>query len=179
MREHERAIKTPTQGFLIFSLSLSLSSVRDVIKEVFFSSNKFVLKEILKNFNREVKSFYCAFLSLSDVTSFILMMMMMIRTCAILHIRIANHLVMGTCCRGGIVHTRFGCSCALLVRPYSPTALWRFRASTSNSPSGRSWPPTHTQTRYIYHTYVQQDIRVCEDDHLKPPKRQFSNPKAL
>ena len=56
-----------------------------------------MLKEILKNFNREVKSFYCAFLSLSDVTSFILMMMM-IRTCASLHIRIANHLVMGSCC---------------------------------------------------------------------------------
>ena len=81
-------------------------------------------KEILKNFNREgVMSFYCAFLSLSDVTSFILMMMMMIRTCAILHIRIANHLVMDSCCRGGIVHTRCGCSCALLVRPYSPKAL--------------------------------------------------------
>ena len=58
-------------------------------------------KEILKNFNREgVMSFYCAFLSLSDVTSFILMMMMMmIRTCAILHIRIANHVVMDSGCR--------------------------------------------------------------------------------
>ena len=91
-------------------------------------------KEILKNFNREgVMSFYCAFLSLSDVTSFILMMMMMmIRTCAILHIRIANHLVMDSCCRGGIVRIRGGCSRALLVRPNSPKALWRFRASTSN-----------------------------------------------
>ena len=69
-------------------------------------------KEILKNFNREVKSFYCAFLSLSDVTSFILMMMM-IRTCAILHIRIAKRLVMGSCCRGGIVNIRGGCSRAL------------------------------------------------------------------
>ena len=57
MREHERAIKTPTKGFLILSLSLSLSSVRDVIKEVFFLSNKFVQKEILKNFNREGEEF--------------------------------------------------------------------------------------------------------------------------
>ena len=82
-------------------------------------------KEILKNFNREgVMSFYCAFLSLSDVTSFILMMMMMIRTCAILHIRIANHLVMGSCCRGGIVHIRGVCSRVLFVRPNSPKALW-------------------------------------------------------
>ena len=170
MREHERAIKTPTQGFLIFSLSLSLSSVRDVIKEVFFSSNKFVLKEILKNFNREVKSFYCAFLSLSDVTSFILMMMMMIRTCAILHIRIAKRLVMGSCCRGGIVNIRGGFSPALLERPERSKALWRFRASTSNSPSGRSRLPTYThkkvRLRHIYHIYAQQDIRVCGDDHF-------------
>ena len=96
-------------------------------------------KEILKNFNREVKSFYCAFLSLSDVTSFILMMMMMmIRTCAILHIRIANHLVMDSCCRGGIVRIRGNRCSARLIRRTRSTALWRFRASTSNSPSGRS-----------------------------------------
>ena len=53
-------------------------------------------------------------------------------SCVTLHVRIANHMVMDSCYRGGIVHIRFGCSCALLVRPYSPTALWRFRASTSN-----------------------------------------------
>ena len=130
-------------------------------------------KEILKNFNREVKSFYCAFLSLSDVTSFILMMMM-IRTCAILHLRIANRLVMGSCCRGGIVRIRGGCSRARSVRPKSSKALWRFRVSTSNSPSGRSWPHTHTHTRYIDHAYAQQDIRVCGDDHFQPHKWQFS-----
>ena len=131
-------------------------------------------KEILKNFNREVKSFYCAFLSLSDVTSFILM-----RTCATLHIRIANHLVMGSCCRGGIVHIRGVCSRVLFVRPNSPKALWRFRASTSNSPSGRSRLHSNTKIRYIDHTYAQQDIRVCGDDHFQPPKRQYKNPKAL
>ena len=135
-------------------------------------------KEILKNFNREVKSFYCAFLSLSDVTSFILMMMM-IRTCAILHIRIANRLVMGSCCRGGIVHIRGVFSRARSVRPKSSTALWRFRVSTSNSPSGLSRPPTDTPIRYIHHIYAQQDTRVYEDDHLKPPKLQYKNPKAL
>ena len=38
-----------------------------------------------------------------------------------------------------------GCSRALFVRPESPKALWRFRASTSNSLSGRSWlQHTHT-----------------------------------
>ena len=136
-------------------------------------------KEILKNFNREVKSFYCAFLSLSDVTSFILMMMMMIRTCAILHIRIAKRLVMGSCCRGGIVNIRGGFSPALLERPERSKALWRFRASTSNSPSGRSWPHAHMPNCNIYYIYAQQGIRVCEDDHFEPPKWQCPNPKAL
>ena len=99
--------------------------------------------------------------------------------CVTLHVRIANHVVEDSCCRGGIVNSRGGCSRALLVRPVSSKALWRFRASTSNSLNGRSWQHTNTPVRYIYHTYAQQDIRVCEDDHLQPPMRQFSNPKAL
>ena len=82
-------------------------------------------------------------------------------------------------CRGGIVNTRFGFSCALLERRHSPKALWRFRASTSNIPSGRSRPYTITHVRNIDQTYAQQDIRVYEDDPLKPPKRQYQNPKAL
>ena len=57
----------------------------------------------------------------------------------------------------------FSCACRTA---YSPKALWRFRASTSNSPSGRSWPHTHTPIRHIDHTYAQQDIRVCGDDHF-------------
>ena len=82
------------------------------------------------------------------------------------HVRIANQMVMDSYCRGGIVHIRCGCSSALVVRPYSSKALWRFRVSTSNSPSGRSWLHTHTHTRHIYQTYAQQDIRVYEDDHF-------------
>ena len=135
-------------------------------------------KEILKNFNREVKSFYCAFLSLSDVTSFILMMMM-IWTCAILHLRIANRLVMGSCCRGGIVRIRGGCSRARSVWRPRPKALWRFRASTSNSPSGRTWLHPYTQIHRIDQIYAQQGIGVCGDDHFQPPKWQCPNPKAL
>ena len=96
-----------------------------------------------------------------------------------LHLRIANHLVMDSYCRGGIVHIRVGCSCVRSIRPESSTALWRFRVSTSNSPTGRSWPPTHTPIRYIHHTYAQQDIQVCGDDHFEPPNWQFPNPKAL
>ena len=100
-------------------------------------------------------------------------------SCITLHVRIANRVVIGSCCRGGIVHIRGGCSGALLLRPQSPKALWRFRASTSNSRSGRAWPQYNTPIRYIYHTYTQQGIRVCEDDHFQPQKWQYSKPKAL
>ena len=117
-------------------------------------------------------------LSLSVITlSFILILIM--PRYVTLHLRIANHLVMDSCCRGGIVNIRGGCSRALFVPPKSPTALWRFRASTSNSLSGRSRLHARTHMPYIYDTYAQQDIRVRGDDHLQPPKRQFSNPKAL
>ena len=75
-------------------------------------------------------------------------------------------MVMDSRCRGGIVNSRGGRSCALFVRPQSTKALWRFRVSTSNSPSGRSWLHTNTHTRHIYQTYAQQDIRVYEDDHI-------------
>ena len=59
-------------------------------------------------------------------------------------LRTANRVGEDSYCRGGIVHTRFGCSRALFVPPESPTALWQFRVSTSNSPSGRLWPQTNT-----------------------------------
>jgi len=89
-------------------------------------------------------------------------------SCVTLHVRIANLLVMGSYCQGGIVHIRGGFSRALFVRPQSSTALWRFSASTSNSPSGRTRLHFHTHMRYVDHTYAQQDIRVCGDDPLKP-----------
>ena len=82
-------------------------------------------------------------------------------------------------CRGGIVNTRGSRSRRLFVRTRSPTALWRFRASTSNSVRGLMWPHTHTPFRQIDRTYAQQDIRVCGGDHFEPPEWQFSNPKSL
>merc|ERR1712091_699746 len=96
-----------------------------------------------------------------------------------LRARTTNLLVMGSCCRGGIVNIRCVCTSALVERPDSSKALWLFRASTSNSPSCRTWPPTYTHLCHIHHTYAQQDIRVYEDDHLKLPKRQYQNPTAL
>ena len=93
------------------------------------------------------------------------------RQCVMFLLHKANHLVKGSRCRGGIVNIRCGCSRALLVPP-SPKALWRFRASTSNSLSGRLGCIL-TRICVIYHTYAQQDIRVCGDDHFQPPKRQL------
>ena len=52
------------------------------------------------------------------------------------------------------------------VRRHRPKALWRFRASTSNSLSGRSRPQTHKPVRHIHHTYARQDIEVYEDDQF-------------
>ena len=103
----------------------------------------------------------------------------MFTTCVTLLLRIANHMATDSCCRGGIVHTRVGCSCSRLARPNSSTALWRFRASTSNSLIGLSRPPTNTPIRQIDHTYARQGIRVYEDDHFEPPMRQLPNSKAL
>ena len=109
-----------------------------------------------------------------------LILLILVRECvAITRRRIANLVGEDSCCREGIVHTRFDFSCALLVRPQSSKALWRFRVSTSNSPSGRSWLQAHTHIRCIYHTYAQQDIRVCGVDHDKPHMRQHPNPRAL
>ena len=78
--------------------------------------------------------------------------------CVKFRLRIANRMVKGSYCREGIVHSRDVCSGALLERPKSPKGLWRFRVSTSNSRSGRAWPPTDKPICYIYHTYAQQDI---------------------
>ena len=116
-------------------------------------------------------SFLVFFLLMSDTCDF--------KSCVALHVRIANLLVMGSCCRGGIVNTRGGFSCKRFVPPNSSKALWRFRASISNSPSGRSRLPTYTHLRQFDHTYAQQGIRVREDDHLKPLNWQYTNPKAL
>ena len=84
----------------------------------------------------------------------------------VLRLRIANQVGEDSRCRGGIVNSRCGCSSALVERRDSPKALWRFRVSTSNNPSGRVRLHTNTHIRYIYRTYAQQDIRVCGDDHF-------------
>ena len=81
-------------------------------------------------------------------------------------LRIANHLVMDSRCRGGIVHIRGGCSRVRLVRPR------KFQGALAVSCKyfkQSKWPylaAINTQIRYIHHTHAQQDIRVCGDDHF-------------
>ena len=103
----------------------------------------------------------------------LILILILILSRVTLHLRIANRLGEDSRCRGGIVRSRRGCSRALVERSKSPTALWRFHANTSNSLSGRSRPQRYIPFRYIHHTYAQQDIRVYEDAHFEPPKRQF------
>ena len=101
-------------------------------------------------------------------------------TCVTFHLRIANRVGEDSCCRGGIVHTRGGRSRSFRKQMrHCSKALWQFRASTSNSLSGRTWLHSYTPIRQIDQIYAQQDIRVCEDDHYEPPNWQFANPKAL
>jgi len=92
--------------------------------------------------------------------------------CVTFRARIANRVVKGSRCRGGIVNIRDGRTCARVVRRDYPTALWRFRASTSNSPSGHTRAHTHTHFLDIHHICVQQDTRVYVNDLLKLPMRQ-------
>jgi hypothetical protein len=110
------------------------------------------------------------FLLLYNFRNAIVIMKLVAR--ATFHLRIANRVGEDSCCRGGIVNTRCGCSRAQIERPNSSTALWRFRASTSNILIDRYMPPTYTHARYIHHTYAQQDIQVYEDDHFQPPIQQ-------
>ena len=131
--------------------------------ELFLVPYLYVSLRIFAYFARsktEAVSFYSFFVDDDDDSN----------SCVALHVRIANRLVTDSRCRGGIVNTRFGCTCGCtcerIVRPKSPKALWRFRVSTANSLSGRSRPHINTHTRHIYQTYAQQDIRVCGDDHF-------------
>ena len=125
------------------------------------------------SFRREKDEILRSFFSTSFFRVCLSTMMMMMMTTTVtlvarvvLRLRIANQVGEDSCCRGGIVHSRCGCSRAQIERPKSPKVLWRFRVSTSNNPSDLPRLHAHTHARYIHHTYAQQDIRVCEDDHI-------------
>ena len=111
-------------------------------------------------------------LSLSLCVSRIITML-----CLVFHARTTNLLVKDSRCRGGgIVNILGRCSRVLTVRWLHPKALWLLRVSTSNSPSDLSRPHTNTHFCQIHRIHARRDIRGCGDDHLQPPRRQFSNP---
>ena len=74
----------------------------------------------------------------------------------------------------------------LLSRRYCKHSGWLFSCASRTATESQGalavsckyfkqskWPfsaASNTHLRYIDHTYAQQDIQVCEDDHLKPPK---------
>ena len=70
--------------------------------------------------------FVCLSVSLSDVTTYDDDDDDDSNSCITLHVRIANRVVIGSCCRGGIVHTRVGCSCALSYGPIVPRRFGGF-----------------------------------------------------
>ena len=91
----------------------------------------------------------------------------------VLHVRIANQVVMDSRCREGIVNIPGGCSRALVVQRRRPTALWPFRVKTSDSPSDLSRLHRHNKRAIrVCHIYAQQGIRVYGDDRCQLLMRQ-------
>ena len=84
----------------------------------------------------------------------LMMILILILSRLNLRARTSNDMVKGSRCRGGIVNTRGGCVCMRAIWLEGRKALWRFRASTSNSLSGRTWLHTHTPIRDIHQTYA-------------------------
>ena len=86
-------------------------------------------------------------------------------SCIMFLLRIANHMVMDSRCRGGIVHIRVGCSRALCTARKFHGALavsCKYFKQSQVAVLGRN---QHAHS-YIHHTHAQQDIRVCGDDHF-------------
>ena len=118
----------------------------------------------------------CVSLSLSLLLQGIILILILERVTP--RLRKTNQLVKGSRCRGGIVNTRV----VVLVRSRTASESHGALAVSCKYFKQSKWPfsaATNTHLRHIDHTYAQQDIRVCGDDHLKPPMWQFPNPKAL
>ena len=101
------------------------------------------------------------FLSIKHVFKYSAILLILNTRRITLRPRIANQVGEDNYCRGGSGNTRRSRSRALFVRPESRKALWRFRASTSNSLSGLMWPHTHTAFRYSYHKLTLNEIFEC------------------
>ena len=110
----------------------------------------------------------CAFTIFPSLILILILILMNIT----LRARIANRLVEDSRCRGGIVNIRVRCSSVHLVRLQHPKVLWRFRVSTSDSPSDHTWLHPYTHLLQIDHIYAQQGIRVYGDDRCQLLMRQ-------
>ena len=111
------------------------------------------------------------FLLLYNFRNAIVIMKLVAR--ATFHLRIANRVGEDSCCRGGIVNTRCGCSSCASSYGHSPTALWRFRVSTSNILIDRYMPP-HTRTFVIFIILTLNKIFEYVEMTIWPPKRQLA-----
>ena len=94
------------------------------------------------------------------------------------NLRIANRVGEDSCCRGGIVHIRGGCSRALLVRPIVPRRFGGFVQVLQTVQVAVLGRNLHA-SRYIYQIYAQQDIRVYEDDHFSRPRGSIPIPRRF
>ena len=101
------------------------------------------------------------------------------KSCVALHVRIANHLVEDSCCRGGIVNTRFGCSRARLVRPESQGAL----AVSCKYFKQSKWPfsaaYTHAHIAIFIKLTLNKIFEYVEMTIFSRPSGSSPNPKAL
>jgi len=104
-------------------------------------------------------------------TRVIILILFLILARATLRARIANQVGEDSCCRGGIVHIQCGCSCALAYGVDCPKALWRFRASTSNSLSSRTLAAHVHASFVIFIKFTLNKIfEYVEMTICKPPK---------
>jgi len=109
---------------------------------------------------------------------YLCMFMVMVIMCITCRARIASLPAKDSCCRGDIVNIPSGSSRARIVQPKNPTALWRFRASTSSSLSDHVWLHYNTERSLWIHNHSQQDIRGYGDYRFQLRLWQCANPKA-
>ena len=132
-----------------------------------------------ERFSRNVSFSLSLSLSHSVITLSFILILILIPRCVTLHLRKTSLLVEDSCCRGGIVHIRFGCSCALFERASESHGALAVSCKYFKQSKWPFWPHFHTHLRYIHQTYARQDIRVCEDDHVEPPIGSIESQGAL
>ena len=97
-----------------------------------------------------------------------------------LRVRIANRIGRGQLLsRRYCTHSGWLFSCASHTASYGPKALWRFRVSTSNSPSGRTWPHATRNSLIFIILTLDKIFEYVEMTICSRPSGSILNPKAL